>query len=48
MKRGFSEQEMGDTQRAQATLNQVIETYPDSSAARLAKARLDRINQSTN
>jgi tol-pal system protein YbgF len=48
LKRGFSEQEMGDTQRAQATLNQVIETYPDSSAARLAKARLDRINQSTN
>ncbi len=48
LKRGFSEQEMGDTQRAQATLNQVVEKYPDSSAARLAKARLDRISQSSN
>lgn len=45
LKRGFSEDEMGDKQRATATLNQVIEQYPDSSAARLAKVRLDRINQ---
>jgi tol-pal system protein YbgF len=48
LKRGFSEQEMGDSQRAQATLSQVIDTYPNSSAARLAKARLERINQSSN
>lgn len=46
LKRGFSEEEMGDRQRATATLNQVIEQYPDSSAAKLAKVRLDRINQS--
>jgi len=45
LKRGFSEDEMGDNQRAIATLNQVIEQYPDSSAAKLAKVRLDRINQ---
>ncbi|KKM07424.1 hypothetical protein LCGC14_1734030, partial [marine sediment metagenome] len=48
LKRGFSEQEMGDTQRALATLNQVIDSYPDSSAARLAKVRLERIQQSSN
>lgn len=46
LKRGFSEQEMGDNQRAAATLNQVIEQYPDSSAAKLARVRLDRIEQS--
>lgn len=46
LKRGFSEQEMGDQQRAVATLNQVIEQYPDTSAAKLAKVRLDRIQQS--
>lgn len=45
LKRGFSEDETGDTQRAITTLNQVIEQYPDSSAAKLAKVRLDRINQ---
>ncbi|WP_273151080.1 tol-pal system protein YbgF [Methylophaga thiooxydans] len=45
LKRGFTEDEMGDTQRAIATLNQVIDQYPDSSAAKLAKVRLDRINQ---
>lgn len=48
LKRGFSEQEMGDSQRAEATLNQVVEKYPNSSAARLAKARLERINQQSN
>lgn len=46
LKRGFSEQEMGDSARATATLQQVIEQYPDTSAARLAKVRLDRIQQS--
>jgi tol-pal system protein YbgF len=46
LKRGFSEQEMGDSQRARATLQQVIEQYPDSSAAKLAKVRLDRLQQS--
>jgi TolA-binding protein len=42
LKRGFSEQEMGDTDRARATMQQVIELYPDSSAAKLAKVRLER------
>lgn len=46
LKRGFSEFETGDTNKAQATLNQVIQQYPDTSAARLARVRLDRIQQS--
>ncbi|MDX1751487.1 MAG: tol-pal system protein YbgF [Methylophaga sp.] len=45
LKRGFSEYETGDTSKAQASLNQVIEQYPDTSASRLAKVRLDRIQQ---
>lgn len=45
LKRGFSEYETGNADKAQATLNQVLEQYPDSSAARLAKVRLDRIQQ---
>ncbi len=45
LKRGFSEYEIGDAEKAQATLKQVLEQYPDSSAARLAKVRLDRIQQ---
>lgn len=45
LKRGFSEFEAGQVDKAQATLNQVLEQYPDSSAARLAKVRLDRIQQ---
>lgn len=45
LKRGFSEYETGNTDKAQATLNEVLEQYPDSSAARLAKVRLDRIQQ---
>lgn len=45
LKRGFSEYETGDADKAKATLNQVLEDYPDSSAARLAKVRLDRIQQ---
>lgn len=45
LKRGFSEYETGDTDKATATLKQVLEQYPDSSASRLAKVRLDRIQQ---
>jgi tol-pal system protein YbgF len=47
LKRGFSEQEMGETTKATDTLNKVISDYPDSSAAKLAKSRLARI-QSAN
>lgn len=45
LKRGFSEFETGDVSKAQATLNQVIQQYPDTSASRLARVRLDRIQQ---
>jgi tol-pal system protein YbgF len=44
LKRGFCELEMGDNERAKQTLQAVMDTYPDSSAARLAKGRLARIN----
>lgn len=46
LKRGFSEYELGQRDTAQSTLNQVLQQYPDSSAARLARVRLDRIQQS--
>jgi TolA-binding protein len=46
LKRGFSEYELGDAAKATATLNQVLEQFPDSSASRLARVRLDRIQQS--
>jgi tol-pal system protein YbgF len=45
LKRGFSEYEIGNADKATATLEQVLQDYPDSSAARLAKVRLDRIQQ---
>lgn len=45
LKRGFSEYETGNVDKAQTTLNQVLDDYSDSSAARLAKVRLDRIQQ---
>lgn len=45
LKRGFSEYEIGNADKAAATLEQVLQDYPDSSAARLAKVRLDRIQQ---
>lgn len=47
LKRGFSEYETGNVNKAQATLNQVIQQYPDTSTSRLAKVRLDRIQQNT-
>jgi tol-pal system protein YbgF len=45
LKRGFSEYELGQNDTAQSTLNQVLQQYPDSSAARLARVRLERIQQ---
>ena len=45
LKRGFSEYELGQIDKARTTLNQVIATYPDTSVARLARVRLDRIQQ---
>lgn len=45
LKLGFSQYELGNIDTALATLNKVVEDYPNTSAARLAKVRLDRINQ---
>lgn len=45
LKRGFSEYELGEIDKAAMTLNQVIATYPETSVARLARVRLDRIQQ---
>lgn len=45
LKLGFSQYEMGKMDQATTTLNKTIELFPNSSAARLAKAKLDRINK---
>lgn len=47
LKLGFSQYELGKVNEAKATLNLVIKEYSNTSAARLAKVRLDRINQET-
>lgn len=45
LKQGFSQYELGKVEEAKATLSRVMEQYPNTSAARLAKVRLDRIKQ---
>ncbi|PHS69915.1 MAG: tol-pal system protein YbgF [Methylophaga sp.] len=45
LKQGFSQYELGQVEVAKATLSTVIQQYPNTSAARLAKVRLDRIRQ---
>jgi len=45
LKQGFSQYELGQIEVATTTLTSVIEKYPNTSAARLAKVRLDRIKQ---
>jgi tol-pal system protein YbgF len=45
LKRGFSEYELGKVEAALSTLKYVVEQYPNTSAARLAKVRIDRINK---
>lgn len=47
LKQGFSQYELGKVELATTTLARVIEQYPNTSAARLAKVRLDRIKQET-
>ncbi|MBE0439337.1 MAG: tol-pal system protein YbgF [Gammaproteobacteria bacterium] len=47
LKLGFSQYELGQVNEAKATLNLVMKEYSNTSAARLAKVRLDRINQET-
>lgn len=47
LKLGFSQYELGQVDVAKETLTKVIENYSNTSAARLAKVRLERINQQT-
>jgi len=47
LKQGFSQYELGQVDVAKANLARVIEQYPSTSAARLAKARLARIEKET-
>jgi tol-pal system protein YbgF len=47
LKLGFSQHELGQVDGAKKTLTAVMNDYPTTSAARLAKVRLDRINQET-
>jgi len=48
LKLGFSQYENGQFDVAKATLESVVSSYPNTSAARLAKARLERINKESN
>lgn len=45
LKQGFSQYELGQVDLAKANLLKVIEQYPSTSAARLAKVRLERIEK---
>lgn len=47
LKQGFSQHELGNMDAAKIILNKVMQQYPNTSAAKLAKVRLDRINQET-
>ncbi|MGE0133394.1 MAG: tetratricopeptide repeat protein [Blastocatellales bacterium] len=44
LKLGYSQYELGQLDRAGATLNAIIDKYPKSTAAQLARNRLQRIN----
>lgn len=43
LKKGLSESELGRTEAARATLNEVIRRYPQSDSARLARTQLSRL-----
>jgi len=47
LKQGFSQYELGNVDSAQLILNNVMQQYSNTSAAKLAKVRLDRIKQET-
>jgi len=47
LKQGFSQHELVQIDTAKVTLTTVIQQYPNTSAARLAKVRLDKIQQET-
>ncbi|MBL8245781.1 MAG: tetratricopeptide repeat protein, partial [Rhodanobacteraceae bacterium] len=40
LKVGYCQYELGDTQRAASTLNEVVSRFPDTPVARLAQGRL--------
>lgn len=46
LKVGYCYYELGAMDEAKAALSKTIQSFPDSSAARLAQQRLDRINKS--
>ena len=43
LKVGFSQIELGDRTAARTSLQEVMRQYPDTTAARLASQRLDRL-----
>lgn len=47
LKLGFSQYELGNVDAAKLTLNNVMQQYSNTSAAKLAKVRLDRIKEET-
>jgi len=48
LKKGFAQFSVGKVDESKATLTKVIQQYPTTSAARLAKVKLERIKQSSN
>ena len=48
LKKGFAQFSLGNVDESKATLTTVIQQYPTTSAARLAKVKLERIKQSSN
>tara|TARA_R110002050_G_scaffold269917_2_gene412787 strand:+ start:334041 stop:334856 length:816 start_codon:yes stop_codon:yes gene_type:complete len=47
LKQGFSQYELGNVDAAKLILNNVMQQYQNTSAAKLAKVRLDRIKEET-
>lgn len=47
LKQGFSQYELGNVDAAKLMLNNVMQQYSNTSAAKLAKVRLDRIKEET-
>ena len=45
LKQAFSQYELGQVALAKTNLKRVIEQYPTTSAARLAKVRLERLDK---
>jgi tol-pal system protein YbgF len=45
LKAGFCQAELGDRTAARSSLQEVMRQFPDTTAARLAAQRLDRLSQ---